>query len=930
MSDLLPDDPSGAAAGQSEPWFPAQLQGALLDFWLVYDKHCEALDAALLRFAQNHPELRRLGGVLSSEQMQSERRRSRERMYKVAHGDFAPYIAHVKQQGKAYARLGMQIATWHELSNAFHAELIPYLVQEYAATPSRLSAVLVAVATLLSRAMATVGEQYIKTKSELLSEMQQRHALILNASVDPILALDDGGRLTEFNAAAERTFGYQRAAVLGQRLTELIIPERFRAEREAELAAALENRGPLIGQRVEWTARRADGSELTLEVAMVAHKTAEGRYVLKGFLRDLTAQKKAEESQALWNYVLELAQFGICAVDAATGRIYAVNNAYARMVGFEVAELVGRPAVELLPQAARANVDAIRAVIDQAGHLVFEQEILRKDGTLIPMLFSSSLLPPRPGRPTLRVGTATDISDRKELEQERARAIVLAERSRRVEEASRLKSEFLASMSHELRTPLNAIIGFSELMYDGKSGPLTVKQKEFLGHVLVSGQHLLQLINDVLDLAKVEAGKLDFYPERLDLAELIAEVTTVLQPMAESRQVHMQSTISPALGAVVLDAARLKQVLYNYTSNALKFTAAGGQVMIRAWPAGSGWLRLEVEDTGIGISEEDCLRLFSEFTQLDSGAGKRHQGSGLGLALTRRLVEAQGGTVGVTSTLGVGSTFFAELPLQADSSAPRVGRRGITPPDPNPSTRVVVEDDPRDQELIVSTLAAAGYAVEAVATGADAIASCRERAFDAVTLDILLPDTTGLEVVKVLRHEGKRPDVPVVVITIVSEKLIAGLVVQDVLPKPIEPASLLTVLARFIPPTSVRKSVMVIDDDAASLRLMAATLEELGFSQRCFQDARSALAAIELETPTVVILDLLMPDMDGIAFLHAFRALDQCRDVAVLVWTIKDLSSQEHAQLMKSAQAIIQKGRSSRGSLLAILAEHLARLGPGR
>ncbi len=240
-----------------------------------------------------------------------------------------------------------------------------------------------------------------------------------------------------------------------------------------------------------------------------------------------------------------------------------------------------------------------------------------------------------------------------------------------------LKSELLANMSHELRTPLNAIIGFSELIHDGKVGPIAPKQKEYLADILTSSRHLLQLINDVLDLSKIEAGKLDFHPEPVDLSRLVGEVLGILRTAIASKAIHVESHVDPSLSDVVLDAARFKQVLHNYVSNALKFTPEGGRVIVRALPEPArSAFRVEVEVTGIGIAPEDIARLFVEFQQLDAGAAKQHSGSGPGLALTKKLVETQGGTIGVRITPGRGSVFHAVFPRQPLPGAPIVAPLG--------------------------------------------------------------------------------------------------------------------------------------------------------------------------------------------------------------------------------------------------------------
>ena len=264
----------------------------------------------------------------------------------------------------------------------------------------------------------------------------------------------------------------------------------------------------------------------------------------------------------------------------------------------------------------------------------------------------------------------------RELSEESAKRMRLADELRRrnrelsaqnmlVLEATRMKSEFMANMSHELRTPLNAIIGFTELMYDGRVTPDSPHHREFLGEVLTASRHLLRLINDVLDLAKVEAGKMDFTPEAFDVSALAEEVRDTLRTLAARKKLRIDIDVQPGLREVYLDRSRLKQVFYNYLSNAIKFTDEGGSIVIRACPEGADEFRIEVEDTGIGIREEDIGRLFSQFHQLDSTTGKKYGGTGLGLALTSRILEAQGGRHGVRSVLGKGSTFFAVLPRAA-------------------------------------------------------------------------------------------------------------------------------------------------------------------------------------------------------------------------------------------------------------------------
>jgi signal transduction histidine kinase len=425
---------------------------------------------------------------------------------------------------------------------------------------------------------------------------------------------------------------------------------------------------------------------------------------------------------------------------------------------------------------------------------------------LVPTEITLILLPTATSR--LARISIIDLRERLRMDEIRRHTSELENQNRRIQEANRLKSEFLANMSHELRTPLNAIIGFAELLHDDQVDPRSPQHKEFLGDILTSGRHLLQLINDVLDLAKVEAGKIQFRPEAIDPARILGEVVAILRTTAASKQIRVAVDADPSVGQVSLDPGRFKQVAYNYLSNALKFTPDGGRVTARIKPDGERF-RFEVEDTGIGIAEADVARLFVEFQQLEPGAAKRHQGTGLGLALTRRLVEAQGGSVSVKSAVGVGSVFAATLPRRGDTAiGARTSERAsgtidrVAPPPtfvaPAGASRVlVVEDDVRDQALLVSMLAGAGYAVETASTGREAIDRWRQQRYDAATIDLLLPDMSGLDLLAALSTDNRTLAVPIIVVTVVPDtKVVAGFSVHDVLHKPLDRDRLLASLMR--------------------------------------------------------------------------------------------------------------------------------------
>jgi PAS domain S-box-containing protein len=622
------------------------------------------------------------------------------------------------------------------------------------------------------------------------------------------------------------------------------------------------------------------------------------------------ALRESEESLAT---TLDSIGDAVIATDT-DGRVVRMNPVAEELTGWRLAEARARPLVEVFQIV---NEDTRKAVESPAVRVLREgvvvglanhTALLSRAGTERPIADSGAPIRDSKGNVTGVVLVFRDQTEDRRQEELRVRSGELEIQNRQIQEASRLKSEFLANMSHELRTPLNSIIGFAQLLHDGDVGPVESKQEEFLGDILTSGRHLLQLINDVLDLSKVEAGKMEFRPEAVDLGRIIAEVSSILRTASAVREIRLDSSVSPELDAIVLDAARFKQVLYNYLSNALKFTPRGGKVSVRALPEGPTRFRLEVEDTGVGIAPENIERLFTEFQQLDAGAAKRHGGTGLGLALTKRLVEAQGGAVGVRSTLGKGSTFNVVLPRRAAGIAPAPRPHFANLDRPGAPRVLIVEDNPNDQVVIVQTLTEAGYSVEIASTGAAALALCREHTFEAITLDLILPDMSGLDVLRSVRSEGKNRQAPVVVLTVVAERATAGFAVHDVLAKPLDGPSLLSSLRRGGVVPEAPGQIWVIDDDPGSLKLMAATLEQLGFRAACFGDAESALAAVKNGRPEAVVLDLLMPIVDGFEFLARFRMLPETAGVPVLVWTIKDLTKGELEKLRSSAQAVVQKG----------------------
>jgi protein-histidine pros-kinase len=743
----------------------------------------------------------------------------------------------------------------------------------------------------------------IRTMHEATRAQARFHGL-LEFVPDAIVVMNRLGRIVLANAQAERMFGYARDEMLGQTI-ELLVPERFRHVHVSHRSTYFDAPGVrAMGAGLELYGRRRDGSEFPVEISLSPLATEDGVLAMSA-IRDTSDRRRAD---AKFRGLLESALDAMVIVNRE-GRVVLVNAQTERLFGYTREELLGQPVETLVPARYRDAhlghrtgyfVDP-RARAMGAGLQLWG---LRKDGSEIPIEISLSPLETEEG--TLVASAIRDITDRKRLEDLRK------EQNRRLQEASRLKSEFLANMSHELRTPLNGIIGFSELMHDGKVGPVSAEHQEYLGDILASARHLLQLINDVLDLSKVESGKMDFRPEPIALGRLVGEVRDILRTLAAKKRIEVEVAIDPGLADVIADPGKLKQVFYNYLSNALKFTPDGGRVTIRVAPEGATEFRLEVEDTGIGITAEDTGKLFTEFRQLDAGAGKKYSGTGLGLALTKRIVEVQGGRVGVRSVVGSGSVFFAVLPRTLPTLAATDPPAVVAVVGSNGPTVLVIEDDPSEAAWIVRTLAEAGYTVESAGTAASALERCRQQRFDAITLDLLLPDGSGLDVLRGVRTGGPNCDTPVIVVTVVAEQdAAAGFHIDDMLVKPVRAEQLLSSLRRAqLPPNRVRP-ILVVDDDPATLKLADRRLHRLGYRAVCHTTAREALEAARREPPAAVILDLVMPDLDGFEFLTRFRQSAIGRQTPVIVWTVKDLTREERRQLEAAAQAIVLKSQGT-------------------
>jgi signal transduction histidine kinase/DNA-binding response OmpR family regulator len=494
-----------------------------------------------------------------------------------------------------------------------------------------------------------------------------------------------------------------------------------------------------------------------------------------------------------------------------------------------------------------------------------------------------------------------------------------------LENASRLKSEFLANMSHELRTPLNAILGFSELLQDG--GETAATRLIYLRTIHESGAHLLALINDILDLAKVEAGQMDLHLEEVDAPDIVGGVVATLQPLAERKHIIVEA-FSEAGIRLTADAGKVKQILYNLLSNAIKFTPEAGLVRVQASAAGEA-VRFSVTDTGIGIAEEDQERVFHEFQQVDGAASRQYEGTGLGLALTRRFAELHGGRIWLESTLGQGSTFHVEIPAQPLMREQSVSTNGMwAPPDAVSMNGaaplvLVVENDAQSANLLCAYLTRGGYRSQIAADGLEVMEKARSLKPVAITLDILLPHVDGWELLRSLKADETTRDIPVVIVSVVDdEQLGYALGAADYFVKPVERQALLARLAAHTLTAQLKDRevrVLVVDDDPAAVELISGMLAPIGFTVLRASGGTEGIALAKAQLPEVILLDLMMPDVSGFDVVSALKSEARTRDIPILIVTAKDMTAAEKNQLNGQVTAILAKGSSVRIELLTWL-----------
>jgi len=686
----------------------------------------------------------------------------------------------------------------------------------------------------------------------------------------------------------------------------------------------------------EFRLRRHDGVYRVVLARGVPVRAADGRVrEWVGFCADITDRMQAEER---YRTLFETMTQAVVYQDDA-GRVLAANPAAWRILGLAPDPPAGGgasagarppdadpgwvgvreddtevPPEEQPPAIALRTGAAVRdVVLGLRGPAGDERRWLR--------VTSVPLDPDGSGRPRQVYTIADDITERKLAREELAAAKEAAE------EANGAKSQFLANMSHELRTPLNAVIGYSEMLQEEAEDLDAATLIPDLQKIHTAGEALLSLVNDVLDLSKIEAGKMELYLETFDVAGMIRDVTTTVEPLVQKKGNTLDVRVAPDMGAMRADLTKVRQALFNLLSNAAKFMEEGTITLAveRTTTDARDWITFRVSDTGIGMTPEQLGKLFQAFTQADASTTRTFGGTGLGLAITRRLCQMMGGDVTVESAPGAGSTFTIHLPTDVAAPLAAPSEPDLAPPatstngagDVDPShTVLVIDDDPIVHDLMTRVLARDGLRAVVASDGAEGLRLAKELRPLAITLDVMMPRIDGWAVLAALKADPDTAAIPVIMLTMVEDKSLGyALGASDYLTKPIDRDRLSAVLGKYRL-GGAGDTVLVVEDDALIRAQVRGVLAAQGCAVVEAANGRVALGRLDETRPDLILLDLMMPEMDGFAFVEEVRRREEWRAIPIVVVTGKDLTAEDRWRLNGHVEEIVRKRAYSREELL--------------
>jgi PAS domain S-box-containing protein len=745
-----------------------------------------------------------------------------------------------------------------------------------------------------------------KRAEDALRQSERRYHLLFDSNPQPVWVYDVKSlAILDVNHSAVRNYGYSREEFLSLTIKDIRPPQDLPALLESTAKASPDKENVGV-----WKHRKKGGTLIDVEITShpLVYGGGDARLVVA---TDITMRKRAEEalqtSEEKFRSVVQTAHDAIVSADS-NGNITDFNRGAEAIFGYSAQEVIGKPLAVLMPDRFKElHQRGFNRYLETGEARVMGKTVelaaKRKDGTEFPVELSLSSWKARAG--LFFTGVLSDITDRKRTEE------LLRHAKEEAERASKFKDQFLSTMSHELRTPLNAVLGFSDLLSDERYGSLNDRQQRYVNHIHTGGKHLLRLISDILDLSKIEAGRMELCREDVTVASAFAEVISSLYPLAEKKSQKLLQRVEPSLH-VRADAMRFKQMLMNLAGNAIKFTPEGGRIELAAHQVGDQ-VRVEVRDNGPGIPPEQQQRIFEAFFRLTQ-TGSATEGTGLGLAITARLVELHGSKLGIESKPGEGACFYFSLPL-ITIATDQPTQTSVSTPKARKAPRIlVIEDNAVTGQLIQSQLTSSGYETLKCAQPERALEIAAEHQPDAITLDLLMQPVHGLEVLLQLKNDPRTSKIPVIVVTVVDQPGIGtALGADEYLIKPVDKVTLLAAVERclrFRGGAAPARTILIVEDDQSTLEMIVELLKGYGYAVSTATDGAQARASVAQSLPELVILDLVLPKMSGFELLAEWRAHPRTADLSVFVLTSKDLTKEEEKYLHAHAESLFRKQNS--------------------
>jgi PAS domain S-box-containing protein len=757
-------------------------------------------------------------------------------------------------------------------------------------------------------------------------------------SSSTVVITDPTGSIEYVNPKFTETTGYTVDEAIGQNprvLKSETQPKEFYADLWATISSGREWHG-------EFCNRKKNG-ELYWERASVSPiRDASGEITHYVAIKDdITEQRAAEETlrRAKWQADTALAMSKAVTFEVSEdGQHFTASDGYVEMLGLPPAEgnvysvqetHVSNVAAASQDWAERFLQEAARAAEDDSERFDFTHPYRKPaDGRIIWLRSITTAVRNEDGQVREYLGVAQDVTEAVEINQQ------LEDARDAAEAANRAKSTFLANMSHELRTPMNAIIGYSEMLAEDAEDEGHDEMIPDLEKINAAGKHLLALINDILDLSKIEAGRMDLYLETFDLRQMLDEAVATVMPLIVKNENRLETEFADDLGAVRVDLTKFRQAVFNLLSNAAKFTERG-TITLAAQQLerdDQEWLVLSVADTGIGIAEDKLEAVFEEFSQADDSTTRDYGGTGLGLPISRRFCRMMGGDITVSSEFDKGTTFTIELPSRVD--ALEAARGAATAPEPRaeevlPGVRpiLVVDDDPNSRELLGRTLEGDGFSVVTASTGEEGLELARELKPSLITLDVLMPSMDGWSVLQQVKADPELASIPVLMISIAGDRDMGyALGAVESLTKPVDRDRLRELAKQYVLPAGGGRA-LVVDDDEGIRSLFQRALVEDGWTVDEAENGAIALERVAEHRPDLVLLDLMMPVMDGFEFVMHFRELEGCGATPIIVVTAKDLNQAEREKLFGGVERVVEKGALTRQQLLRQVRELVSQHG---